>query len=124
MHGVDRFVSACVLLLCLLYVAVCSTSVVCAVRSVSKTRAREAIRTSAIFRQRVHPGGCGPEGLGLGLPFPLVSTRGEAPKRRGCCWRGPLLYVVLVSREEIAQAPGYRRDPAKIEATMTVTACY
>jgi len=36
-HGVDGFVSVCVL-----YVAVCNTSLVCAVRSVSKTLARES----------------------------------------------------------------------------------
>jgi len=36
-------VSVCVLIFCLLCVAVCSTSLVCAVRSVSKTLARELI---------------------------------------------------------------------------------
>ena len=40
-HGVDVFVSVCVLLFCLLYVAVCSTSLVCDVRSDSKTLTRE-----------------------------------------------------------------------------------
>jgi len=43
-HGVYVFVPVCVLLFCLLYVAVCSTSLVCAVRSVSKTLAREYVR--------------------------------------------------------------------------------
>jgi len=38
------FVSVCVLLFCLVYVAVCSTSLVCAVRSVSQTLAREQIK--------------------------------------------------------------------------------
>jgi len=32
-HGVDFFVSVCLLLFCLLHVAVCSTSLVCAVRN-------------------------------------------------------------------------------------------
>jgi len=47
-HGVDVFVSVCVLLFCLLYVAVCSTRLVCAVRSVSKTLARELSIYSAM----------------------------------------------------------------------------
>ena len=52
-HGVDVFVSVCVLLLCLLYVAVCSTSLVSAVRSVSKTLARELSRTLPVIRSVV-----------------------------------------------------------------------
>jgi len=40
-HGVDVFVSVCMLLVYLLCVAVCSTSLVCAVRTVFKTLARE-----------------------------------------------------------------------------------
>ena len=44
--------SACVLLFCLLYVAVCSTSLVCAVRSVSKTLARELIHNVVLSHLR------------------------------------------------------------------------
>ena len=47
-HGVDVFVSVCVRLLCLLCVAVCSTSLVSAVRSVSKTLARELDRKGTV----------------------------------------------------------------------------
>jgi len=49
-HGVNVSVSVCVLLFCLLYVAVCSTSLVCAVRSVTKTLAREQTRGTNIRR--------------------------------------------------------------------------
>ena len=42
--------SACFFLLCLLYVAVCSTSFVCDVRSISKTLARERERAAEMSR--------------------------------------------------------------------------
>jgi len=48
-HGVDVFVSVCVLLFCLLYVAVFNTTLVCAVRNVSKTLAREHCPSPLFF---------------------------------------------------------------------------